>query len=89
MAFINERTKEVNCKIVYYGPPRCGKSTSLRFLCGEIKKDTKGGSAYVSIKNVTVTLNATAMGAIHATFGTPLPDSVKLGTANVLARVAH
>lgn len=42
MAFINERTKEINCKIVYYGPPRCGKSTSLRFLCGEIKKDTKG-----------------------------------------------
>ncbi len=42
MAFINERNKEINCKIVYYGPPRCGKSTSLRFLCSEIKKDTKG-----------------------------------------------
>ena len=32
MAFINEQTKEVNCKIVYYGPPRCGKSTSLRYI---------------------------------------------------------
>lgn len=42
MAFINERNKEINCKIVYYGPPRCGKSTSLRFLCGELKSDTKG-----------------------------------------------
>lgn len=42
MAFINERTKEINCKIVYYGPPRCGKSTSLKHICDEIKRDTKG-----------------------------------------------
>lgn len=42
MAFINERSKEINCKVVYYGPPRCGKSTSLRNICNEIKKDTKG-----------------------------------------------
>lgn len=42
MAFINERNKEINCKIVYYGPPRCGKSTSLRQICGEVRKDTKG-----------------------------------------------
>jgi hypothetical protein len=55
----------------------------------QIKKYVKGGRAYVSIKNVGVTLNATAMGAVNATFGTSLPDSVKLGTANVLARVAH
>ena len=55
----------------------------------QIKKYTRGGRAYVSIKNVGVTLNATAMGAINGTFGVALPDSVKLGTANVLARVAH
>ncbi len=55
----------------------------------QIKKYMKGGRAFVSIKNVGVTLNATAMGAVNATFGTALPDSVKLGTANVLARVAH
>jgi hypothetical protein len=55
----------------------------------QIKKYTKRGRAYVSIKNVGVTLNATAMGAINGTFGTALPDNVELGTANVLARVAH
>jgi hypothetical protein len=55
----------------------------------EIKKYTRNGRAFVSIKNVGVTLNATAMGALNATFGTALPDEVKLGTANVLARVAH
>jgi hypothetical protein len=55
----------------------------------QIKKFTKGGRAFVSIKNVGVTLNATAMGAVNSTFGTALPDNVKLGTADVLARVAH
>ena len=55
----------------------------------QIKKYMQGGRAFVSIKNVGVTLNATAMGAVNTTFGTALPDSVKLGTANVLARVAH
>jgi hypothetical protein len=29
------------------------------------------------------------MGAVNATFGVSLPDSVRLGTADVLARVAH
>ena len=42
MSFINEKTKEINCKIVYYGPPRCGKSTSLRFIYSQIKKQIKG-----------------------------------------------
>ena len=55
----------------------------------QIKKYSKKGRAYVSIKNVGVTLNSTAMGAINATFGTALPDEVPLGTANVLARVAQ
>ena len=55
----------------------------------QIKKFTKGGRAFVSIKNVGVTLNATAMGAVNSTFGTALPDNVKLGTADVLARGTH
>jgi len=55
----------------------------------EIKTFTKHGRVYRTVKNVGVTLNATAMGAINSTFGTSLPDSVKLGTANVLARVAR
>jgi hypothetical protein len=55
----------------------------------DIKKFAKGGRAFVSIKNVGVTLNSTAMGAINSTFGTSLPSEVKLGTADVLARVAH
>ena len=55
----------------------------------KIDRYTRHGRAFVSIGNVGVTLNATAMGAINSTFGTTLPDEVKLGTAKVLARVAH
>ena len=52
----------------------------------------KNGRAFVRISNVGVTLNKTATDAIEATFfagADALPDNVKLGTANVLARVAH
>ena len=42
MSFINDKTKEINCKVVYYGPPRCGKSTSLRYIYEQIKKGSKG-----------------------------------------------
>lgn len=42
MSFINENTKEINCKVVYYGPPLSGKSTTLRHLYSEVKKDSKG-----------------------------------------------
>ncbi len=55
----------------------------------EIKTYTKKHRTYRTVKNVGVTLNATAMGAINATFGTALPDNVFLGTANVWARVAR
>jgi mutual gliding-motility protein MglA len=40
--FINEKTKEVNCKVVYYGPPLCGKSESLRSIYGSTKSGQKG-----------------------------------------------
>jgi hypothetical protein len=55
----------------------------------EIKTYTKNHRIYRTVKNVGVTLNTTAMGAINDTFGTSLPSEVKLGTAEVLARVAR
>ena len=57
-----------------------------------IKRYMKNGRAFVRISNVGVTLNKAATDAIEATFfagANALPDTVKLGTANVLARVAH
>jgi signal recognition particle receptor subunit beta len=41
MSFINEQTKEVNYKIVYFGPARSGKSTSLRHIYTSVR-DSKG-----------------------------------------------
>jgi signal recognition particle receptor subunit beta len=32
MSFINHMTKEINCKVVYYGPGLCGKTTNLQYI---------------------------------------------------------
>lgn len=32
MSFLNHMAREVNCKIVYYGPGLCGKTTNLQFI---------------------------------------------------------
>ena len=33
MAFINLKTREIQLKIVYYGPGRGGKTTNLQYIC--------------------------------------------------------
>lgn len=33
MAFINFKTREIQLKIVYYGPGRGGKTTNLQYIC--------------------------------------------------------
>ncbi len=42
MSFINEKQKEINCKVVYFGPPLCGKSTTLRAVYEQVKDSSKG-----------------------------------------------
>ena len=42
MAFINYSTREINCKIVYYGPGLCGKTTNLQFIYRTTAPDQKG-----------------------------------------------
>ena len=42
MSFVNRMTKEVNCKIVYYGPGLCGKTTNLQHVYATTKPDTRG-----------------------------------------------
>ena len=32
MTFINYASREINCKIVYYGPGLCGKTTNLQWI---------------------------------------------------------
>ena len=77
-----------NLTAIVNGGPRV-EIAALDLGKAEIRTFAKNGRIYRSVKNVGVTLNPTAMGAINNTFGTTLPDHVKLGTANVLARVAR
>jgi hypothetical protein len=51
-----------------------------------IMKYKRHGRTYVSIKNVGVNLNETAVGAINATYMTDLTAPVALGTADVLLK---
>jgi hypothetical protein len=38
MALINLKKKEVECKIVYYGPGRCGKTSNLEYVFKNSRK---------------------------------------------------
>jgi len=42
MTFINYAAKEINCKIVYYGPGLCGKTTNLQYIYNKTSPDAKG-----------------------------------------------
>ncbi len=42
MSYVNHMAKELNCKIVYYGPGLCGKTTNLQFIFGQTKNDARG-----------------------------------------------
>jgi len=42
MSFINYSSREINCKIVYYGPGLCGKTTNLQFIYSKTNPDLKG-----------------------------------------------
>ncbi|MBZ0221383.1 MAG: GTPase domain-containing protein [Candidatus Methylomirabilis sp.] len=42
MSFINYSSREINCKIVYYGPGLCGKTTNLQHIYRKTRPDAKG-----------------------------------------------
>jgi len=42
MAIFNLKKKEIECKIVYYGPGRCGKTTNLEYVFKSYKKQVTG-----------------------------------------------
>ena len=42
MSFINYSLREINCKIVYYGPGLCGKTTNLQYVYAKTNPDAKG-----------------------------------------------
>ena len=42
MSMINYASREINCKIVYYGPGLGGKTSNLEHIYGKVKPDTRG-----------------------------------------------
>jgi signal recognition particle receptor subunit beta len=42
MAIFNLKKREIECKLVYYGPGRCGKTTNLEYVYKTYKKQVTG-----------------------------------------------
>lgn len=42
MASINYALKEISCKVVYYGPGMCGKTTNLQYIHQHTVEDKRG-----------------------------------------------
>ena len=42
MSFINYSSREINCKVVYYGPGLCGKTTNLQYIYRRTNPDSRG-----------------------------------------------
>ena len=42
MTFINYASREINCKIVYYGTGLGGKTTNLKYIHGQLAPTTRG-----------------------------------------------
>ena len=42
MSLVNFTTREITCKIVYYGPGRSGKTSNLQYIYAQVPDDRKG-----------------------------------------------
>ena len=42
MSLVNFTTREITCKIVYYGPGRSGKTTNLQYIYGRVPEARRG-----------------------------------------------
>jgi signal recognition particle receptor subunit beta len=42
VSLVNFTTREITCKIVYYGPGRSGKTTNLQYIYGRVPSDRRG-----------------------------------------------
>jgi len=42
VSLVNYATREITCKIVYYGPGRSGKTTNLHYIYEQVPRDRKG-----------------------------------------------
>jgi signal recognition particle receptor subunit beta len=50
VATFNAKERAIECKIVYYGPGRCGKTTNLQYLFKTFKKNTVAEMVSINTK---------------------------------------
>jgi mutual gliding-motility protein MglA len=50
MPFINFSKDEIQCKIVYYGPGFCGKTTNLQYIFNKTYEETRGKMVSIDTK---------------------------------------
>jgi len=50
MANFNFKDRVIECKVVYYGPGRCGKTTNLEYIFKAFKKSTSGDMVSIDTK---------------------------------------
>jgi len=50
MSFTNLATREIQCKVVYYGPGRCGKTTNLKYIYSRIHGGARGKMISIDTK---------------------------------------
>ena len=51
MSFINYSTKEINCKVIYFGPGLSGKTTNVQFIYEQTQQDQRGKLVTLSTEN--------------------------------------
>lgn len=51
MSFINYATKEINCKIIYFGPGLSGKTTNVQYIYEHTHTDHRGKLVTLSTEN--------------------------------------
>jgi signal recognition particle receptor subunit beta len=51
MSFVNYHTKEINCKIVYYGPGLGGKTTNIQWIYQKTASGNKGNMVSLNTEN--------------------------------------
>ncbi|MCM0605025.1 MAG: gliding-motility protein MglA [Xanthomonadaceae bacterium] len=51
MSFINYASKEINCKIIYYGPGLSGKTTNVQYIYDQTTEEQKGKLVSLSTEN--------------------------------------
>ncbi len=51
MSFINYASKEINCKIIYYGPGFSGKTTNIQYVYEQTQHDQRGKLITLSTEN--------------------------------------